>query len=227
MNITRVLALTAAWIVTSSTSSSATPQLSRYRAFEFGMSVVTVAQHAGISPEPRVVHQRPEVIEELMWLPRRVGTTADEGDSAQKVLFTFYDNQLSRVVVSYDRSRTEGLTAEDLVEAISASYGVATVATVGMPSVGRGPHVDDKIVARWEDPEYSITLFRSKYLSTFGLVLLSKRLDALSVLASAEATLLDERQAPAREMARLQNRTDEDRLREETRRRANKAAFKP
>jgi hypothetical protein len=227
MSITRVPALVAAWIVISATSSSATPQLSRYRAFEFGMSVATVAQHAGISPEPRIVYQRPEVIEELMWLPGRVGTPADQGDSAQKVLFTFYDNQLSRVVVSYDRSRTEGLTAEDLVEAISASYGVATVATVGMPSVGPGPHVDDKILARWEDPEYSITLFRSKYLSTFGLVLLSKRLDALSVLASAEATLLDERQAPAREMARLQNRTDEDRVREETLRRANKAAFKP
>ena len=227
MGITRVLALSAAGIVISTTSLSATPELSRYRGFEFGMSVVTVARHAGISPEPRIVHQRPELIEELMWLPPRLGTLADEGDSVQKVLFSFYNNQLSRVVVSYDRSRTEGLTAEDLVDAISATYGVAMIRAVGMAPVTPGPNADDKIVAHWEDPQYSITLFRSKYLSTFGLVLLSKRLDGLTALANAEAILLDERDAPARETARQQRRTDEDRLREETVRRVNKAAFKP
>ena len=38
----------------------------------------------------------------------------------KKVIFTFYNDQLSRIVVSYDRDRTEGLTAEDLIEAVSA-----------------------------------------------------------------------------------------------------------
>jgi hypothetical protein len=64
-------------------------------------------------------------------------------------------------------------------------------------------------------------------LSTFGLVLLSKRLDALTTVAHAEAILLDEREAPAREMARQQQRSDDDRLKEEAVRRVNKAAFKP
>jgi hypothetical protein len=224
MGITRVLALSTAWIVMSTTSSSAKPELSTYRGFQFGMSVVTVARHAGISPEPRIVHQRPELIQELMWLP----PLKEEGDSARKVLFTFYNNQLSRVVVSYDRSRTEGLMSEDLIEAISTTYGVATIAASGMtrPAIP-GPNANEKIVAHWEDPQCSVTLFRSEYLSTFGLVLLSKRLDALTALANAEAILMDEREAPARETARQQGRTDEDRLREETVRRVNKAAFKP
>jgi hypothetical protein len=267
MGTTRALALSTALIVISTTALNATPQLASYRGFQFGTSVVTVARHAGISAEPRIVHQRPELIQELMWLPPRLGTTAEEGDSAQKVLFTFYNDQLSRVVVSYDRRRTEGLTAEDLVEAISTTYGVATIPVAGIapipagpsaddkvlahwedpqnsinqfrsrylgkvPAAGIapttvGPNADDKIVAHWEDPQYAITLFRSRYLSTFGLVLVSKRLDGLTVLANAEATLLDDREAPARETARQQSRTDEDRVKEDTTRRVNKAAFKP
>jgi hypothetical protein len=227
MGITRVFLLSTAWIVISTTSLSAGPELSTYRGFQFGMSVTTVARHAGISPEPRIVHQRPELIQELMWLPPRLGASADQGDSVQKILFTFYNDQLSRVVVSYDRSRTEGLTAEDLVEAISATYGVAAIPVAGMAPLTPGPNADDKIVAHWEDPQYSIVLFRSKYLSTFGLVLVSKRLDSLTTLANAEATLLDEREAPARETARQLSRTDEDRLREETVRQVNKTAFKP
>lgn len=225
MTITRVLALSTASIVISATSLSAGAELSTYRGLQFGMSVAAVARHCGISPEPRIVDQRPELIQELMWLPPRLGDMT--GDSAQKILFTFYNDQLSRVVVSYDRSRTEGLTVADLVEAISATYAMAPLPAVGVEPAIAGRNVDDKILARWEDPQSSITLFRSTYLSTFGLVLLSKRLDGLTTLAHAEAILLDEREAPARESARQQNRTDEDRLKEETVRRVNKTAFKP
>jgi hypothetical protein len=265
MGITRVLALSS--IVISTTSLNAAPELSSYRGFQFGTSVVAVARHAGISAEPRIVHRRPELIQELMWLPPHLGTTAEDGDSVQKILFTFYNDQLSRVVVSYDRNRTEGLTAADLIEAISATYGVASIPVVGIAPIADGPssddkvledwkdpqnpiiqfrsrylgkiatvgvaptptapNADDKILAHWEDTQYAITLFRSRYLSTFGLVLLSKRLDGLTVLANAEATLLDDREAPARETARQQRQTDDDRLREESVRRLNKAAFKP
>jgi hypothetical protein len=96
-----------------------------------------------------------------------------------------------------------------------------------MGPVIAGRTADDKILARWEDPQSSITLFRSKYLSAFGLVWLSKRLDGLTTVAHAEAILLDEREAPAREAARQQRRSDDDRLKDETIRRVNKAAFKP
>jgi hypothetical protein len=228
MGITHVVALSTVWItLATAVSGNGSPGLSRYRQFEFGMNVVTVAQRAGISPEPRVVHQRPELIQELMWLPSRLGTLADEGDSAQKVLFTFYDDQLSRIVVSYDRSRTEGLTVEDVVTAMSATYGVPMLPAGGTTSAPPRSNIDDKILAQWEDPEYAITLFRSKYLSTYGLVLLSKRLDRLAALATAEAILMDDRAAPARETARQQQQTDDERIREATVRRVNKAIFKP
>ena len=225
MSITRILTLTTVSILISATWLSAGAKLSTYRGFQFGMSLAAVAARCRISPEPRIVDQRPELIQELMWLPPSLGEIA--GDSAQKILFTFYNDQLARVVVSYDRNRTEGLTAEDLVETISASYGAAAAPAVGAEPMIAGRTADDKVLARWEDAQYSITLFRSKYLATFGLILLSKHLDGLTTVAHAEAILLDEREAPAREASRQQRRSDEDRLKEEMVRRVNKAAFKP
>jgi hypothetical protein len=224
MSITRVLAFPTGAMFLSAISYIATPELSLYRGIRFGASVATVAEQCHISPEPRIVDRRPEVIQELMWMPSRVEGAA--GDSVQKVLFTFYNDRLARIAVSYERSRTEGLTAEDLIEAISATYGGTSLSAVGTAGSSAG-NVDDRILARWEDAETSITLFRSKYLSTFGLVLLSKHLDALTTVAHAEAILLDEREAPARESARQQKQSDDDRAKEEAVRRVNKAAFKP
>jgi hypothetical protein len=225
MSITNVLAFPTGAIVLSAISYVPTPELSLYRGMRFGASVATVAEQCHISPEPRIVDRRPDLIQELMWMPARVEGTA--GDPVQKVLFTFYNDRLARIAVSYDRSRTEGLTVEDLIEGISANYGATAVSAVGPAGGSSTGNVDDRILARWEDAETSITLFRSKYLSTFGLVLLSKRLDALTTVAHAEAILLDEREAPAREVARQQQRSDDDRLKEEAVRRVNKAAFKP
>ena len=224
MSITRVLAFPTGAMVLSAISLGATPDLSLYRGLRFGMSVAAVAQQCRISPEPRTVDRRPELIQELMWMPPSAKGAA--GDSVQKVLFTFYNDRLARIAVSYERSRTEGLTAEDLIEAISATYGGAALSAVGTAGSSAG-NVDDRILARWEDADTSITLFRSKYLSTFGLVLLSKHLDALTTVAHAEAILLDEREAPARESARQQRQSDDDRVKEEAVRRVNKAAFKP
>lgn len=59
-----------------------------------------VARQAGISPEPRVVHQRPTLIQELMWLPRSLATAEADGDTVRKVIFTFYNDQLARIVVA-------------------------------------------------------------------------------------------------------------------------------
>ena len=228
MVITRIVVLSTVWIVMSTAAPiSSAIDLSKYRLFEFGASLVNVARHAGISAEPRVIHQRPEVIQELMWLPDSAATSNGAGDSVRKVIFTFYNDQLSRIVVSYDRERTQGLTPEDVVEAVSSMYGTATTPILGTSSQVFAPSTQDKFVARWEDPQYSVTLFRSSYLSTFGLVLVSKRLDGLAAVASAEATLQDDREAPEREVERLRNLTPENRLSQDASRRVNKATFKP
>ena len=49
--------------------------LSSYRGFQLGMSLDAVAQQTGIVSEARVVHQRPELIQELTWEPRAAWLT--------------------------------------------------------------------------------------------------------------------------------------------------------
>jgi len=229
MLITRMIALsTASLVISAAAASSGAAALSRYRGFEFGSSLAAVARLAGITPESRVVHQRPELIQEVMWLPGGPASVDANAGSLRKVIFRFYNDQLSRIVVSYDRDKTEGLTAADMIEAVSTLYGAPTLTLPGAGSPVSSPSsAHDKLVAHWEDSQHSVTLFRSSYLSTFGLVLLSKQLDGLATLASAEAILQDDREAPQREVERQQQLTPENRLAQDSARRANKATFKP
>jgi hypothetical protein len=241
----RLLAISIAGIVVSASPISA-HDLSRYRAFQVGMSLTTVAAQAEISPEPRVLQMRPALIQELMWQPPRVLRLAPDGDSVRKVLFSFYNGQLFRMVVTYDRDRTEGLTTADLIDAISATYGSpilpatpSTASTSPVPggaatrpqrpetAYARSLDYDDKILARWDDADHSIHLFQSPYQSGFGLVVSSKSLDALARVAITEAARLDLQEAPQRELERQQKQTEDSRLKSDTARRANKQTFKP
>jgi hypothetical protein len=215
-----------AWVVISSSVISA-QDLSRYREFQLGLSLVAVAQRAGITPEARVLHQRPELIQELMWQPRRLGASPPE-DSVRQVLLSFYNGQLFRIVVNYEWDRTEGLTVEDMVEALSVTYGPAALpATEISSALSRLTTDSDKIVAHWEGPEYSLNLFRPFSASTFGLVVFSKRLDALAQAASVEAIRLDEHGVPRRAIERKQKQEDEDHARQAKVRLVNKATFRP
>ena len=227
MNRARILAMSIAWVVISSSVISA-QDLAKYREFQLGMSLVVVAQQAGITPVARVLHQRPELLQELTWQPPRSLGSSPPGDSVRKILLSFYSGQLFRIVVSYEWDRTEGLTVEDVVEALSVRYGPATLPATEISSAVSRVYADsDKIVAHWEDAEHSLNLVRPSYASTFGLVVFSKRLDALARAASIEAIRLDEQEAPGRAIERKKKQEDEDSARQEHTRNVNKATFRP
>ena len=201
--------------------------LSSYREFQFGTSLPAVAKQIKMRPsDARVIHQRPAVIQELEWrLPQSAAST----DSVEEVLFTFYNGDLFRMLVTYDHSRTEGLTDDDMVEAISAKYGIATrpAEKIVLFSSSQVYNDSEKVIARWEDSQYSFNLFRSTYQPTFGMVILAKRVDALAQVASVEAIRLDEQEGPQREIDR-QKRKDAENLVEQAKARlANKPAFRP
>ena len=100
----RILALSVIWLVVSVVPTAA-DDLSRYRGFQLGMSLSAVARQAGIGLEPRVLQHRPALIQELMWQPARVVGALAQPDSVRKVLFTFYNGQLFRMVISYADTR--------------------------------------------------------------------------------------------------------------------------
>lgn len=204
--------------------------LSKYREFQFGMNLLAVATLAKVKPsEARVIHQRPAVIEELEWQRPRSDVSSPQADPVKEILFTFYNDKLFRMVINYDKYGTEGLTDEDMIEAISMTYGAATrpVAKIVLFSSFQVYDDSEVVVARWEDLQYSFNLFRSSYQPTFGMLVFSKRLDPLAQAAIVEAIRLDEQEAPARDIERQKKQDADDRVGQEKARLVYKANFRP
>jgi hypothetical protein len=204
-----------------------------YRTYRLGNNLTSVAALAKVAATgAKTVHQRPSLIQELEWRQPYVmsGSAMSQSDPVQRIVFTFYDDQLFRLVISYDRQRTNGLTDTDMVEALSATYGVALL----QPSVTSLPALTGALVselgapiAQWGDVDYSVGLYRSSFASEFRVVVTSPRLEALAEKASAEATRLDQREAPQREIDRKNKEAEVTRASQEKARLANKATFKP
>jgi hypothetical protein len=144
-------------------------------------------------------------------------------------VFSFYNDQLFRLVIQYDRQRTDGMTDRDVIQAISAIYGPQTTAkpSAATAAVSRIEVESGTPLARWGDASYSVVLYRSVYASAFTLVVTSHKLDALARTASAQAVRLDARDAPKRELERQQKEKDDARAAQEKAREANKALFRP
>jgi hypothetical protein len=209
--------------------------LSRYRDFPFGMGLPALAQQIQMkTTDARVIHQRPALIQELEWQTYSLDS-ALQSDSVKSILFGFYNGELYRIVVTYDRDHTNGLTAEDLVVAVSAMYGKAgrPVAKLTFSSMqlydGEKAYLEEseKVLARWEDGQYSVNLYESSFEISFGLVMYSKRLEGLAQAAALEAKRLDKQELPGREKARQKKEAEDSRVQQEKARRLNKAPFRP
>ena len=129
-------------------------------------------------------------------------------------------------LVNYDRYRTDGLTPEDVIEAISATYGEAAT-TAGEILFPSAYSENVKVIARWEDARYSFNLVRSPYQPSFALIVFSKELDALAQAAVLEATRLEALDAPQREVELQRKQGEVSRVRQEKARLVNKPGFRP
>ena len=205
---------------------------SRYREFQLGSNVGSVSALIKVAAsEARTIHQRPAVIQELKWRPPYFvsGSTTPRTDPVQQIVFSFYDDQLFRILIDYDPQRTGGMTRADMVDAISQAYGSPLQAGAGKaPAAASQLEVESGTpVARWGDAEYSVVLYQSSYASGFRVLVSSPRLEALARTADAQAVRLDQREAPQRELARQKKEADDARVSQEKARVSNKAAFRP
>lgn len=182
---------------------------SMYRGFQFGMDLNAAVKHSGMDmSEVITIHERPARIQELTWNPERFSRTSADRDPVEQVVFSFYNGELFRMVVDYDTQKIEGLSAEDLIEAVSVRYGTATRPAVkaSFPSASFSEGVT--VVATWEDADNSVNLVQSPYGLRFGLIAFSKRLDALAQTAIDTGMHLDKQEAPQRQRAEEQNAQD-------------------
>lgn len=204
--------------------------LSKYREFQLGMDLLAFAKQAGVDPsEAKVIYQRPAVIQELEWWTPISSSSLPQADPVKEILFSFYNGALYRIVVNYDKDRTSGLSDEDLIESISAKYGTPTMPAAKVISSPSSQYYSDseKVLARWEDQECSFNLFRFSYQSSPGMLIYSKRLDALAQAAIVQAIHLNAQEAPQREIERQNKQDEERRAAEKEARPASKANFRP
>jgi hypothetical protein len=206
--------------------------LSQYRNFLLGSDMAAVSTLAGVAPaEAKTVHQRPAVLQDLEWRPSTwaPGSTSPSTDPVEKIVFSFYNDQLFRVVVDYAHDRTEGMTHADMIEAIGAVYGTPVKRLPGTGGVATRVDTESgSPVARWGDAEHAVVLSRvSSYRETFRLIVTASALDDLARKATTEATRLDQREAPSREIARQKKERDDGRTAAEKARAANRAVFRP
>jgi hypothetical protein len=199
--------------------------LSKYRSFSLGMRLPELSSQVDLRPlQTKLIQKHPAVIQELTFWPLNSSDYSLQTDSVWQIFFSFYNGELFRILVTYDRDATHGLTAEDMVEAISTKYGTATrpAGEINFPT-NELYRSTEKIIARWEDSQYSINLVRSKFLNSFALVMFSKRLDVQADAAIAKSIKLDGQEDPQKEIDRQKKEADDL----EAARQTNRKTFRP
>jgi hypothetical protein len=200
--------------------------LCKYRTFTLGTSLAGVLKRTGQRlDDAKLLHASPALIQELTWSPSSsFGGPSRTFEGVEQILFSFYNGELYKISVEYDRASTEGLTAGDMARSISRTYGPATNIA---PETDSAPsdryELRQKNVASWEDAQYSFNLVRSTFTDRFELIIYSKQVNAAAELATAEAIKLEEQEGPKREAARQKKDADDLALT----RQKNQKTFRP
>jgi hypothetical protein len=199
--------------------------LSKYRDFSLGMSLPELSSQVDLRPlQTKLIQKHPAVIQESTCWPGGSSDYSPQPDSVWQIFFSFHNGELFRILVTYDQAATHGLTAEDMVQAISTKYGTPTRpdGEISFPT-NELYRSTEKVIARWEDSESSINLVRSTFLNSFALFMFSKRLDAQVEAALAKSIKLEGKEEPQKEIDRQKKETDDP----EAARQRNRKIFHP
>jgi hypothetical protein len=199
--------------------------LSKYRGFSLGMSLPELSNQVDLRPlQTKLIQKRSSAIREFTFWPSGSSDYSLQADSVWQIFFSFYNGELFRILVTYDRDATHGLTTEDMVQAISTKYGTATrpADEISFPT-NEVYRSTQKVIARWEDSQYSINLVRSRFLNSFALVMFSKRLDVQADAAIAKSIKLQGQEDPQKEIDRQKKET----VGLEAARQKNRKIFRP
>jgi hypothetical protein len=214
-------------LAAASLSASSQAVFSRYRDVTLGESTTTVLERLQVeSSAVKVLSQHPSLVQEVTWRLHRFlsGTTVAHDPLAEMVL-TFHLERLVRIVAIYDRDRIEGLTDPDLVELLSAAYGLPLLPSAS--SQAPRTAAQRKTLAVWTDADTHVSLWRDEYPRRVGLTVAAMAAEPALEAAivegarrTAEGGPQRDRDARAAAAGAIKERDDRIRL-------ANKAGFKP
>jgi hypothetical protein len=145
-------------------------------------------------------------------------------EALAEMVLTFHLGRLARVVATYDRDRTEGLTNADLHGSFTTIYGASML--VPTPSGVRSSS-EPEIIGQWGDGETLVVLLREVYPRRIRLTVSSVAADRLLQAGLASGVRLDTIEAPTRDMVRRLSEELTQQRRDEQSRLDNKSAFKP
>jgi hypothetical protein len=196
-----------------------------YRGFTLGANLTAVLKQTDQKlADVNITHSGPSLLQEVTWWPPNVPGPSYRTDSVEQILFSFHNGSLYKMSISYDQGSTEGLTASDMMKSISLKYGPVTgIAPVVEPLSNADYDGKGRLVASWENSQYSLNLVRSSFSDRFGLIIYSKRANAEAEAAIAEAVLLEKQNGPKR-AAELEKKQSDDL---ELAREKNQKIFRP
>jgi hypothetical protein len=198
---------------------------SKYRNFSLGTNLAAVLKRTDQRlVDVKATHDGSLLFQELTWHPANGIGASYRSESVDELVFSFYKGELYKMLVTYERASTEGLTADDMVKSISAKYGPATSVALEIDSAANEQYeVRQKPVASWEDSQYSFNLVRSSFSNAFELVIYTKRVNAEADAALAQAVKVDLQEAPQKAVEREKKEADD----REVMRQRNQKSFRP
>jgi hypothetical protein len=220
-------AMVATALVLTGVPTASAQDLSRYRDYALLSTVESViTAGGGRTRKAMTLHDRPAVIQETEW--RAPYSSLSGGtDSVREIAFSFYNDALYQIAVKYNDDRTTGLTNADMIESLSATYGVPVSRTSGRSDGRPFALAETVVLARWENAESSVTLLKDSYSPLFQLLLVSKPLRASALAAIREASRLDTIEAPKRALELRKKDEADAKAALDKARTTNKAVFQP
>jgi hypothetical protein len=202
-----------------------TVDLSKYRDFSIGTSLTIILNRTGQKlEEVTALSERPALLQQLTWWPANLPGTPLRKDPVEHIVFSFCNNALYKISVTYERAATEGLTSDDMIKSLSVKYGPPATVT---PQIVQNPNdryaVRLEPVAVWEDAQYTFSLVRSSFSEDFELIVVSRRLNAEAEIAIVEAAKLDEQERPQKDAERQKKESTDLELT----RQKNQKSFRP
>jgi hypothetical protein len=122
-----------------------------YRDLQLGGDLPSVSALGSVAASDVItIHQRPAVVQKLERRPRYFmsGSMASQNDPVRQIVFTFSNDQLTKMVVDSDRAQTASMTDADLIDAISTEYGPSSKPAVKKTRTVTS-QIEDKGILPW------------------------------------------------------------------------------
>lgn len=210
------------------TASAAQDPPATYRDYSLGESLSSVIATSGARhTQPRTLHTRPALVQTFEWRAPYGDPNDRDADPVRGLVFSFVDDQLYRIDVQYDRDRTRGLMAADLVDSIGQVYGTPRPLPSGTSGAVLSNGDAATVVARWQLAGATLTLLQGVSAPEFSLVLRSAALGATADAGVRASARLDALEAPRRAADAIRKSAESAKSETSEARARNKPAFRP